>query len=343
MNLVKVRGIADHLRLAGKYEDALHLYDTVREQIWGALGSVQNELATFSQTFLGDSLRTSVQFKNSYSQQAVSNTFHKWFSLDLDQTCNEFIFSTYGRLQCYSQSLYLCAAVTTDIILSEFLILQTLVLNAGTDNWVNSVYKLATPNIEGERMKKIRFTLPEVAVRKIIVENAEKIKKTDWYNINIAILEYMTNIGDSTSEFYNSISRVVGPYSHKYRGNPRSQDSAGADKQGAKKEKFSYEQYERYEKYERFERFEKRTQPQVEEEFDYAKATEYERAKHFGRVLGLSGKVTKSTIKKRYLELIAKYHPDRVDDLGDELKVLAEKKTKELNAAYEWMKKKYDL
>ena len=57
----------------------------------------------------------------------------------------------------------------------------------------------------------------------------------------------------------------------------------------------------------------------------------------------LKGQVTKTEIRKKYLELISKYHPDKVSDLGKELVELAEKKTKEINMAFEWFKKKYSL
>ncbi len=103
-----------------------------------------------------------------------------------------------------------------------------------------------------------------------------------------------------------------------------------------------YESYEKYEKYESYERFEKHSFKKVEE-FDPAVATEFEKAKYYGGLLGLTGKVTKVQIRKNYLELISKYHPDKVFDLGEELKILAEKKTKQLNMAYEWMKNKYKI
>jgi DnaJ like chaperone protein len=36
-----------------------------------------------------------------------------------------------------------------------------------------------------------------------------------------------------------------------------------------------------------------------------------------------------------------KYHPDKVGHLGDEFKKVAEDKMKELNVAYEYLKKKF--
>jgi DnaJ like chaperone protein len=40
-------------------------------------------------------------------------------------------------------------------------------------------------------------------------------------------------------------------------------------------------------------------------------------------------------LKEAYLEMITQYHPDKVNTMGPEIKELAEKKTKEINAMYE--------
>ncbi|MFH0920854.1 MAG: TerB family tellurite resistance protein [Fibrobacterota bacterium] len=44
-------------------------------------------------------------------------------------------------------------------------------------------------------------------------------------------------------------------------------------------------------------------------------------------------------VKSKYRELVKKYHPDKVGHLGDEFKALAEKKFKEISAAYERIRK----
>lgn len=64
---------------------------------------------------------------------------------------------------------------------------------------------------------------------------------------------------------------------------------------------------------------------------------------YYSQVLGLKGKVSKSEIKKAYRELVAQYHPDKVQHLGSELQALANKKTKEIINAYEYFKAKYNL
>jgi DnaJ-domain-containing protein 1 len=52
------------------------------------------------------------------------------------------------------------------------------------------------------------------------------------------------------------------------------------------------------------------------------------------RVLGVDHGAGQEEIKQAYRRLAAKYHPDKVDHLGEEFKALAEKRFKEIQAAY---------
>jgi len=51
-------------------------------------------------------------------------------------------------------------------------------------------------------------------------------------------------------------------------------------------------------------------------------------------VLGVEPDATRAEIKRAYQEKIRQYHPDRVANAAAELQELAEKRSKELNAAY---------
>jgi len=51
-------------------------------------------------------------------------------------------------------------------------------------------------------------------------------------------------------------------------------------------------------------------------------------------ILGVSSEATADEIREAYKRLISKYHPDKVDALGEELRDLAEHKTQEITAAY---------
>ncbi len=334
MNISKMRNAADFLFEQGRYEDAYYVYDEIYNKIWTAIGFVYNGISNFSQQYL-TSYKSNYELRAQFFNHAAESIFKKWFNLDIDQTLNEFMFTTHGHLQCISYSQEINSTLSTEIVLNEYLILHTLILEVGND-WINSVLKIATPVFEEQLLKKLRPNNKLDTVKKLIIENAEKIKNTDWFNVNVYFLDYLFNAGDNSSDLFTSVYKIVGFY---YRQKTHRKSTDDKDN----KNKYSqYERYEKYEKYERYERYEKKT-IKSDDDFDPTTATEYEKAKYYGKILGLSGKVTKSQIRKKYLELIAKYHPDRVSDLGEELKILAEKKTKQLNAAYEWMKKKYNL
>ncbi|MFC1843732.1 DnaJ domain-containing protein [Thermodesulfobacteriota bacterium] len=58
-------------------------------------------------------------------------------------------------------------------------------------------------------------------------------------------------------------------------------------------------------------------------------------------ILGLSPGADFSEIKAAYRKLSMKYHPDKVGHLGEEFKKVAEEKMKEINNAYEFLKRKF--
>jgi hypothetical protein len=51
-------------------------------------------------------------------------------------------------------------------------------------------------------------------------------------------------------------------------------------------------------------------------------------------ILGVAAGATADQIRDAYKHLISKYHPDKVDNLGQELKDLAGHKTQQITAAY---------
>ena len=56
------------------------------------------------------------------------------------------------------------------------------------------------------------------------------------------------------------------------------------------------------------------------------------------KVLGLDSSATDEEIKKAYRRLAMKYHPDRVENMGEEMKKNAEAQFREINEAYETLK-----
>jgi len=57
------------------------------------------------------------------------------------------------------------------------------------------------------------------------------------------------------------------------------------------------------------------------------------------QILGIERGASQETIKQTFRQLAGKYHPDKVEYLGDEFKALAEKRFKEIQRAYEELKR----
>jgi DnaJ-domain-containing protein 1 len=62
----------------------------------------------------------------------------------------------------------------------------------------------------------------------------------------------------------------------------------------------------------------------------------HEREPLWFEVLGVLSTASIDEIKSAYRERARQYHPDRLEGLGDELRQLAERKMKQLNAAYDY-------
>jgi len=71
-------------------------------------------------------------------------------------------------------------------------------------------------------------------------------------------------------------------------------------------------------------------------------ATAAQSEERFYAVLGLEKGADFVIIKKAYRKLSMQYHPDKVAHLGEEFKGVAEEKMKEINAAYDYFKKKFN-
>lgn len=335
-NISKIRDIADLLSDDGSYNAAYELYNEIYSQIWAAVGCAQEGLSRFTRDFLVHNVKSSYDLRNDFSLKTTDSLFVKWFDLDTDQCLNEFIFAASGRLRCISQNRDLALAFPMDDILSQYLCLHNLIIHAVDDKWLLNILKVFTPSIEDNRLKSLRKNFSIPFVEKSLDATAAEIKSTDWFSLNVDLLTYMKTAGLSSSSFFRRLSSIVGPYSSRQK----KRTKGGGTRQNSYEK---YERYEKYEKYEKYEHFEGTKSGGNYSWFDSGRATEEEKSRHYGKVLHLSGRLTKSQIRKKYIDLIGQYHPDRVHDLGAELVELAERKTKELNEAYEWIKVKYQI
>lgn len=64
---------------------------------------------------------------------------------------------------------------------------------------------------------------------------------------------------------------------------------------------------------------------------------------YFASILGLNENFTSMDIKKRYIDLVKQYHPDKVAHLGPKLKKIAEQEMIKINEAYEFFKMNGDI
>ena len=71
-----------------------------------------------------------------------------------------------------------------------------------------------------------------------------------------------------------------------------------------------------------------------------ARAEEVAEEKYYA-ILGLAPGASFAEIKTAYRKLSMQYHPDKVGHLGAEFKKVAEEKMKEINNAYEYLKRKF--
>ena len=63
----------------------------------------------------------------------------------------------------------------------------------------------------------------------------------------------------------------------------------------------------------------------------------------YQKILGVTNADSPTTIKEKYRDLIAKYHPDKLQHLGEEFQTMAEQKTREIIEAYEFFRKRYNM
>ena len=51
----------------------------------------------------------------------------------------------------------------------------------------------------------------------------------------------------------------------------------------------------------------------------------------------IDGEITKDKVRRKWYEISSQYHPDKVQHLGEKLKILAENEIKKRNGAYKFI------
>lgn len=288
-NISNLRDAADILFDLGKFENAYGLYDEVYRQLWLTIGHVQNSLSNFSQNFLELDFKNSWDFKNNFTAAATNTAFINSFGINENETLNEFIYSIYGKHQCVLSSVKLLNEVHKDFILTEYLLLYTLILKVESDEWTNHILKIYNPIIEDNKLKTIYQKISGKYLKVRLTEAAEMIKATTWSALNHNMLEFLIKSKYEDEIFIKMISAITGPFTsqskRKYR---KGKTAANSNNEGS---------YKKYEKYERYEKYEKNYSKQ-QNEFEFDCVSEEEKTKFFGSLFGLKGQVTKSQIRK---------------------------------------------
>lgn len=339
-NLSAIRESADILLDLNKYENAYSLYDEANRQVWLSIGNIQNNISSFTQSILESDYKTTFEFQNKYTLRASETAFMRNFELSSNELIDEFIQINYGKLQSLLMSNKLIKEIEPAAVLADFHLINTLVLNRTSADWVSFVLKIYNPIMEGNRVKSMFLRISDKYLKVRLAEDAEMMKRTDFSEINAFLLDYLIKSNIKDDIFLEMIKSIVGRYSS-YSKKSQKRSSSKSD-QNYNRQYQKYEKYEKYEKFESYENFESNYSKQ-KNDFEFDNVSETEKSKFFGDLFGLKGQVTKAEIRKKYFELIAKYHPDKVAGLGTELIEVAENKSKQINQAYEWFKRKYQM
>lgn len=324
-SIEKMREVADLLVNQRKYKEAYTIFDELYRQIWSIFGIVQRGLSGYSNSYLGLRYSCDNMLRKQYPEPAANVLCARIYNINLSLMLDEFIRIMQGHLQCISSSLQVRKETDPDTVLNEFTVLYTLVLQPAQQRKLIPIFSISTAIIDrNNRVRRIISKYPRFLVEKLILENAQKCNDGKSKSINNLLLDYLLNIGDRKTELFRSLSHIVGPSSYRFQYNQHRSD-----------------QYNKYERYQHYDKYKQHSSSSYK--FYSTTATEKEKDAYYGKLIGLMGKVTKEQVRSKYIDLISLYHPDRVQHLGPELKELAEMKSKEINAAYDWFKSKYHL
>lgn len=312
----RMRQVGDLLLSEGRVAEAYTVYDELYRQMWGVFGTVQASLTgtAFGSAF--GSSRGNTDGRDTYAEPVASVLCARLYGATLSSVLEEFQQVLHGHLQCICSSRDLSKQASSDTVLNEFAVFFILALQRTRVRKITPVFAVVTAVVDKDhKFRRLRPNCLRREVEKRLVEAAEESRNTEWKSVNNLLLNYLDLTSQSSSDLYTRVLRITGPRWDRSYKRSQTQDRQESRSNNRRNEKA----------------------------FDASTASEAEKKLHYGKLFGLKGVITKSEIRSRYISTVALYHPDKVQHLGKELQDFAEEKTKELNAAYDWLKARYDI
>lgn len=305
--------VADLLVRERRFREAFTLYDELYRQLWGLFGTVQAELA---QNGGLTPLSPREPFgRKTWHVESTANIFcARAYGMSLTSTLEALSGILRGHLHSLCSSREVSAGITRDQVLVEFGLAYLLLETQHRQRKVAPLFALVTAVVDRDHhLRWIRLNQPRFLLEQSLIEHARNERSPKGRALTCLLADYLQSTGDTRTEFSRTILHEAGSHSrHSAQGRREAHGRPGGTWSDAPP-------------------------------FDPAGATEAEKKAHYGRLFGLMGTISRSEIRSKYLQSVALYHPDKVQHLGPELRELAERKTKEINAAYDWFKRTYDL
>jgi DnaJ domain len=323
MNTIeKMRGIADMLLDQHKYSEAFTLYDELYKQIWSTFSTVRYSSSGYTDFF---NLKKG-EFEQSMQAQCLEPVLSalcvKTLYLNLTSTLGEFASIIYGRLRCINSSFQVRRYISPNSVFTEFAILFSIILQPSHQRKIGPIFTYAGTILDGNKRVKRVLSLYSLAMNeKLLVEYTHSNKTNRRNRLNHLLLDYLLVSGERKSDLFKKVSKNVDPFSYTFHYS----DYAYASSRSPNYQRNNYRN------------------TASEQTFSPSSASEEQKRNYYGNLMGLTGTMTKQQIRLKYLGLVSQYHPDKVQHLGPELRELAEIKTKEINAAYDWLKTKYHI
>jgi len=323
MNTIeKMRGIADMLLNQHKYSEAFTLYDELYKQVWSVFSTVRYSSSGYTDYFNLNKKDFEQTMQIRCLEPVLNALCAKTLDMNLTAILGEFASIIYGRLRCINSSFQVRRYISPNSVFTEFAILYSLMLQPAHQRKVGPIFTYAGTVLDGtKRVKRVLSLYSVIMNEKLLVKYALSNKTNRLNRLNHLLLDYLLISGERKSDLFKKVSKNVDPLSYT----------------------FHYSDYSRAS--DRSHNYQRNNYRNTTSEhtFSPSSATEEQKRNYYGNLIGLTGMITKQQVRIKYLELVSQYHPDKVQHLGPELQELAELKTKEINAAYDWLKAKYRI